>query len=174
MDRIVCWNVRGMNSPQKQEDIRLFLHKHSPGMVCFIETKVLEENMAQVVGRVCNNWQWAHNADIMNKVRVLVCWHPQRYHFQVLFQTDQLIHGKAMQLSTNKQFYITFAYGRNLEAQRIPVWDDLASISINLDNPWCVLGDFNSVLKPGERIGGNAVTESELAAFGDCLTQCGL
>ena len=68
----------------------------------------------------------------------------------VLFQTDQLIHGKAMQLSTNKQFYITFVYGRNLEAQRIPLWDDLASISINLDDPWYVLGDFNSVLNPGD------------------------
>jgi len=26
-------------------------------MVSFIETKVLEENMARVVGRVCSNWQ---------------------------------------------------------------------------------------------------------------------
>jgi len=92
----------------------------------------------------------------------------------VLFQSDQLIHGKTLQLSTKKQFYITFVYGRNLEAQRIPLWNDLASISSNLDDPWCVFGDFNSILNPGERIGGNAVTESEMAAFGDCLAQCGL
>jgi len=92
MDRIECWNVRGMNSPHKQEDIRLFLHKQSPGMVSFIETKVLEENMAQVVGRVCSNWQRAHNADSMNRGRVLVCWHPHKYHYQVLFHSDQLIH----------------------------------------------------------------------------------
>ena len=111
MDKIVCWNVRGMNSPQKQEDIRLFLHKNSPGMVCFIETKVMEENMAHVAGRVCNNWQWAHNADSIDKGRILVCWHPQRYHYQVMFQNDQLIHGKALQLSSNKHFFITFVYG---------------------------------------------------------------
>jgi len=102
--------------------------------------------MAHVAWRVCNNWQWAHSADSMNKGRILVCWHPQRYHYQVMFQTDQLIHGKAIQLSSNKQFFITFVYGRNLEAQRIPLWGDLATISINLDDPWCVLGDFNSVL----------------------------
>ena len=92
--------------------------------------------MAQVVGRVCSNWQWAHNADSMNKGRVLVCWHPQKYHYQMMFQSDKLIHGKALQLSTNKQFYITFVYERNLEAQRIPLWNDLASIS----SKWMILG----------------------------------
>jgi len=76
MDRIVCWNVRGMNSPQKQEDIRLFLHKQSTGMVGFIETKVQEKNISQVAEKVCSNWNWVHNADCMNKGRVLVCWHP--------------------------------------------------------------------------------------------------
>jgi len=110
MDRIISWNVRGMNSPQKQEDIKLFLHQQPTGMVGFLETKVKEENMTQVVGRVCNNWHWVHNADSMNRGRVLVCWHPQSYNFQVTRQTDQLIHGRALQLSTNKSFFITFVY----------------------------------------------------------------
>jgi len=92
----------------------------------------------------------------------------------VTFQSDQLIHGKAIQLSTNKQFCITFVYGRNLEVQRIPLWNDLISLAGNMNGPWCVLGDFNAVLNPTERIGGNEVTESEMAAFGDCMVQCGL
>jgi len=98
MHRIVCWNVRGMNSPQKQEDIGLFLHQQSTGMVGFIETKAQERNMAQVAGRVCSNWHWVHNVDSMNKGRVLVCWHHQKYQYQV----SQLIHGKALELPTNK------------------------------------------------------------------------
>ena len=89
-------------------------------------------------------------------------------------KNDQLIHGRALQLSTNKSFFITFVYGRNLEAQRIPLRNDLASIYSILDDSWCVLGDFNSVLRQGERIGGDEVTESEITAFGDCVAQCGL
>ena len=65
-------------------------------------------------------------------------------------------------------------YGRNLETQRTPLWNDLVSLASNLDDPWCVLGDFNAVLNPGERIGGNEVTESEMAAFEDCMAQYGL
>ena len=40
MDSILSWNVRGMNAPDKQEDICLFLQKHKVGMIGFLETKV--------------------------------------------------------------------------------------------------------------------------------------
>jgi len=132
--------------------------------------------MTKVVGRVCSNWHWDDNADSKNKGRILMGWHPQRYHFQVILKTDQLIHGRALQLSTNKKFFITFVYGRNLEAQRLPLWDTLGSLANNLDDSWCVLGDFNSVLHQGERIGGNEVTASEMNAKQtvDCLTNYGL
>ena len=38
-----------------------------------------------------------------------------------------------------------------------------------MNGPWCVLGDFTAVLNPTERIGGNEVTESEMATFEDCM-----
>ena len=43
-----------------------------------------------------------------------------------------------------------------------------------MDEPWCVLGDFNSVLHQGERMGGNEADDREMRDFGDCKTQCGL
>ena len=43
-----------------------------------------------------------------------------------------------------------------------------------MDEPWCVLGDFNFVLHPGRRIGGIEVSEGEIISFTDCLTHSGL
>nr|XP_016433102.1 PREDICTED: uncharacterized protein LOC107759635 [Nicotiana tabacum] len=37
-----------------------------------------------------------------------------------------------------------------------------------------VLGDFNSVLKAGDRIGGNPVTRAEVKDFHSCVEECGL
>jgi len=91
-----------------------------------------------------------------------------------MHKNEQLIHGRTTQLSTNKTFFITFVYGFNHEAQRKPMWDTLADISHNMDDPWCVMGDFNSVLHQGERIGGNEADEREMRDFGECTTQCGL
>jgi len=38
-----------------------------------------------------------------------------------------------------------------------------------MKEPWRVLGDFNSVLHQGERIGGNEVLDNELKDFSECL-----
>jgi len=67
---------------------------------------------------------------------------------------DQLIHGEVIQLSTTKKFFITFVYGRNLEEQRLPLWDNIKEISQSLEGPWSIFGDFNSIRHQGERIGG--------------------
>ncbi|KAH0723423.1 hypothetical protein KY289_006467 [Solanum tuberosum] len=37
-----------------------------------------------------------------------------------------------------------------------------------------VIGDFNSILKADDRIGGNPATWSEIVDFNDCVTTCGL
>ena len=130
--------------------------------------------MAQVASHTCFSWQWDHNATTNDRGHILVCWHPKVYHFQVMQKTDQLIHGQATQLSTNKLFFVTFVYGHNHEADRKTLWDALISISNTMDDPWCILGDFNSVLHQGERMGGTTATEREMRDFGECIQHCGL
>ncbi|KAJ8419837.1 LOW QUALITY PROTEIN: hypothetical protein Cgig2_004721 [Carnegiea gigantea] len=63
---------------------------------------------------------------------------------------------------------------KNLEEQRLPLWDDLKTIAQALDEPWCVLRDFNAVLHQGERIGGIEVNDGEINEFVNCLEQSGL
>ncbi|KAJ8429180.1 hypothetical protein Cgig2_011784 [Carnegiea gigantea] len=46
--------IRGLNSPNKQEDVKIFLHQQQVGLVGFFETKVKLENIAQVMGSQCN------------------------------------------------------------------------------------------------------------------------
>ena len=68
--------------------------------------------------------------------------------------TDQLVHGEGIQISTNTKFLVTFIYGRNLEEQRGPLWEDIKNLSHSLEDPWSILGYFNVVLYQGDRIGG--------------------
>ncbi|KAJ8419834.1 hypothetical protein Cgig2_030511 [Carnegiea gigantea] len=50
-------------------------------LVGFLETKVKEQNMAQVVRNTCYSWHWEHNATSNDKGRILICWHPKAYQF---------------------------------------------------------------------------------------------
>jgi len=40
MDSIITWNITGLNSPNKQEDVKIFLHDQQVGLVALLETKV--------------------------------------------------------------------------------------------------------------------------------------
>ena len=163
-----------MNAPNKQEDISLFLQQHKVGMIGFLETKVQQQNMDIVMSRVCPNWQWRHNATRDERGRIIICWHPRNFRAMVHSISDQFIHGEATHLPTGKCFLISFIYRRNLVEQRLPLWESLMSISNSINDPWCVLGDFNSILNQGDRIGGTIVTEGKTKDFAECIHYCGL
>jgi len=49
---------------------------------------------------------------------------------------------------------MTSVYGKNNIALRKELWEDLRMLENNMQDAWCVLGDFNAVLAPEGRIGG--------------------
>lgn len=40
MDNILCWNVRGLNAPNKQNEVKLLCNKENIGLAGLLETKV--------------------------------------------------------------------------------------------------------------------------------------
>ncbi|KAJ8420501.1 hypothetical protein Cgig2_019205 [Carnegiea gigantea] len=72
-------------------------------------------------------------------------------------------------LSTNRKFFITFVYGFNQETNRWQMWEDLKGIAQGINEAWCVLGDFNSVLRKEDRIGGAYVLDSEISKFAEWI-----
>ena len=143
-------------------------------MIGYFETKLKIQNLPQVMRNVNPQWKWTSNATSEERGRVKVSWHPKIYNFKELLVTDQLIHGEAIQLSTNTRFLVTFVYGRNHEEQRRSLWEDIRHLSHSSDAPWCILGDFNAVIHQGDRIGDNEVTVSETEDFADCMQACQL
>ena len=63
--KILSWNIRGVNDPDKRKVIKNFLRSHRADLVCLQETVVQEMNIDMVrslgVGR-CLNWK-ALNAE---------------------------------------------------------------------------------------------------------------
>ena len=82
--------------------------------------------------------------------------------------SDQFIHSKVIQQHTHKQFFLTLVYAHNQAEARQPLWEDLINIAQNMDEAWCVLGDFNSVLGYGDRMGGTEVKDFEIKSFANC------
>lgn len=67
MANILCWNIRRLNWPNKQEDVRLFLQTNQVGLVGLIETKVKEKNVSHIATRTFPGWEWLHNFSLNPK-----------------------------------------------------------------------------------------------------------
>ena len=56
MARICSWNIRGLNGPNKQEDVKIFLHEKNIGLVGLLEIKVKEKNVEKVANKLLQGW----------------------------------------------------------------------------------------------------------------------
>ena len=123
------------------------------GLVGLLETKVKAEKGSMIANNIFQGWNWHHNFTPHIRGKIWIAWRPRTYTVHVLSRSDQFIHCKVTQNNTMKNFFVTFVYGANKEAQIGSLREDLIHIAQEMDEAWCILGDFNAVLYPGDRMG---------------------
>ncbi|XP_074318694.1 uncharacterized protein LOC141655516 [Silene latifolia] len=85
----------------------------------------------------------------------------------------QSIHMEVKDLSTGFQFKCTMVYAFNDLNERKALWSKLCAYNKEIKGPWVICGDFNTVLVPSERLGGNSTYE-EMDDFQQCVAECGV
>ncbi|XP_074300180.1 uncharacterized protein LOC141631403 [Silene latifolia] len=69
-------------------------------------------------------------------------------------------------------FYLSMVYGSNCAFDRERLWSDLQKLAPS--TTWLVLGDFNVVRDPAEKLIPNPLILQEMMAFNSCLANCQL
>ncbi|XP_074305422.1 uncharacterized protein LOC141640587 [Silene latifolia] len=165
------WNVRGLNSPAKQEYIRWFLHHHQVGLFGLLETKVKPSSLNKISSNICNGWCLSTNSSYHKGGRIWLLWKPNLFGIQFLEYSAQFIHVLVHELATGSYFYITMVYAFNGIYERKLLWSRLQDMSGQIKSPWLICGGFNIVLALCERLGGNT-TEEEMEDFQRCIDYC--
>ncbi|XP_028190711.1 uncharacterized protein LOC114376680 [Glycine soja] len=97
-----------------------------------------------------------------------------KIHLSVLESNAQLIHCAIDCKTTAKRFQVSFIYGLHSIMARRSLWINLNSINANMNCPWLLIGDFNSILSPTDRFNGAELNAYELQDFVDCYSDLGL
>ncbi|XP_074315563.1 uncharacterized protein LOC141651765 [Silene latifolia] len=171
MGSLGVWNVRGLNSLDKQKDILWCLHNANVDLFGLLETRVKPGSLNKVVDSLCHGWNYCTNHQYHAGGRIWLLWKDRKYKVNVLDMEAQFIHVKVEDIINNYMFYVTFVYGFNKIEERIPLWD--AMVRLTLKEPWIIMGDFNNVLHMDEKI-GLPVKDSETMPFQDAIDRCGL
>lgn len=83
---------------------------------------------------------------------------------QVLAGHEQFLHCRILHRSSNLCFFVSFVYGLHTVTDRQSLWADMTALQV-VNHPWVILGDFNFVLCPENRLNGAAITSYETKDF---------
>lgn len=75
---IATWNVRGLNSPQKQADLVKWMRWFRVDVLGLLETKLKPKNLECFVNTYFSNWKSINNFDLISSGRILVLWDPTK------------------------------------------------------------------------------------------------
>ncbi|KAK4706496.1 hypothetical protein R3W88_033945 [Solanum pinnatisectum] len=78
----------------------------------------------------------------------------EHIHVGVLSDTEQQLSLQLQYQETGQSLVTTFVYAKCDDQERRGLWEDIHNLSININLPWLVGGDFNVILNDEEKIGG--------------------
>lgn len=169
--RVLNWNVRGLGNSRTFLALQKILQQQRPQILFVSETKLTAKQMSNVSrklkienclavdrkgmgGRLAMLW----NSDVNVNVTSF-----SNHHIDAQVQTEG---GSWMRC--------TGIYGHPEMAQKKHTWTLLRWLAGLSDNPWLCFGDFNEILHPNEKIGGNDRNIDLIREFREALCDCNL
>ncbi|KAJ6925335.1 hypothetical protein NC651_009873 [Populus alba x Populus x berolinensis] len=141
------------------------------GIIGLLETKISPTNLNAVTTSInLPAWKFLSNAGTSPTCRILVGWDPSMFNLSCLQLSDQWVTCDVFSLITKDTFKITFVYGLNTPAGRSSLWNYIKQQAPEYSSaPWILLGDFNAILKPSDRSGGDQNWNGHQNDFGTCI-----
>lgn len=101
-------------------------------------------------------------------------WKASNVNIQTLASHEQFIRCRVLERRSDSQMLVTIIYGQNNVNKRKDLWSSLDSLGSNIREPWCLVGDYNAVIDPGDRVNGARVTDAEMEDLRRCTSDLNL
>ncbi|EOY34749.1 Uncharacterized protein TCM_042329 [Theobroma cacao] len=93
---------------------------------------------------------------------------------EILLDHVQYLHVKITVPWLSHPIFSSLVYAKCTRQERLELWNCLRSISWDMQGPWMVGGDFNSILSSAERLHGAHPHSGSMEDFATMLLDCGL
>ncbi|XP_058217387.1 uncharacterized protein LOC131328462 [Rhododendron vialii] len=133
------------------KEVKSFVSSNKLNLVGFIEHKIRAIWADRITQYICPDWSFVNNYSQSALGRIFVGWDPSVFSLTVLGQFDQCIHCEVQPKYGSALFLVTMVYGANSNLDRRSLWHCLTQFRTS--SPWVVLGDFNAIRHPREKVG---------------------
>ncbi|XP_052107411.1 uncharacterized protein LOC127740479 [Arachis duranensis] len=168
---ILAWNCRGVSSKGFPIMIRDLTYRYNLKLCILLETHVSGTKVEGIIRKLgFDSWCISDAEGFSGGIWCL--WNGKDWQVEPVNVQRQLIHLKIKD-NDNRSWYFTCIYGSPQPGTRSTLWRELESIAATNQGPWCLGGDFNSIISL-EETGGNRNLSQDSNRFQECMLNCGL
>lgn len=157
---ILSYNIRGLGRGVKWSAVRKLVKYHHVDMLCLQETK------KEAVDRTTCQALWGESdlcwesQPASNSAGGLLCiWNDQTFRVKRKITGRGFIFMEGIWIQDMQRIFLVNVYSPCDAPSRRILWEDIKQLkSQNSDGNWCIMGDFNSIRDPAERV---SVTQRE-------------
>jgi len=170
--KVLSWNIRGLNNPLKQKEIRRLVRSLNISVVCLDETRVQECNALSILGSMFPGWKFFNNYSMHRLGKVWLCQDPGISSVSLVDAHSQVL-TCMVHLNVHSSSWLTSTvYGANQGIERRSLWRRLEFLKRGLNSfPWLLVGDFNAIRSHKENWGGGGLSCYDIEF--DDLAYCG-
>nr|XP_043625572.1 uncharacterized protein LOC122596998 [Erigeron canadensis] len=171
MGSIASWNIRGLNRPLKQSEVRQVVKDNNLNVCAILESHMDVSRLFKACKKICRSWDWTSNGGLCTKgTRIILGWNPEVVDAMVLSQTNQVMHVQLMFKVDKKAMFCSFVYADNDYKDRRSLWQNLEVHKVFVhDRPWVILGYFNSSLNLEDNFSGTSTINIGMREFKECV-----
>ncbi|KAJ9536437.1 hypothetical protein OSB04_un000395 [Centaurea solstitialis] len=166
-----CWNIRGLNASDKQQEVRSFISNSCLHLCIVLESHVRREVLHTVCNNVFRRWPWFSNqANSDVGTRIILAWDLSVIDVVLIESHAQFLHCEVRFRDSDDCFFLSVVYGYNRSSDRRLLWSGLRKFKVLIgDKPWVVVGDFNCLLFPHDAYGGVSKRNGDMMDFAACV-----
>ena len=159
--KILSWNVKGVNNPEKRKVIKQFIRDQRVDLVCLQETKV--QNMTLRMARSLGAGRFSDwvSVDASGSAGgILLLW--DKRILEVSETVCRIFTASCSFRNVEDSFQWIFigVYGPVLANLKEDLWEELGSVRGLWAGPCSIGGDFNASISPSESNRGGRITQA--------------
>lgn len=173
-NRILVWNIRGINSQEKWDALRSKINESACHIICLQETKREQFDFFYLKNFCPRNFDgFFYSPSIGASGGLLTIWNSRMFSASLVQSNSYAITAKFTSVLDNKSFHLTNIYGPSNHSENFAFVTWLLNLDITTFDEWLLAGDFNLYSSPDDRnkTGGNY---GEMQMFNDLITDLNL
>lgn len=143
----IFWNIRGVKSKKAIHRLKNLITINKVAFVAIMEPFVQKEKIEGY-----KKFMGFHQC-ISNDNGKIWCFWTTNCQTTTMTNEDQQITINISEGGEGNGLFVTAVYAKCTSTERSVLWHSLERLNAMVNGPWCVGGDFNSILDTNEKLG---------------------